>query len=86
MTEDSRISEIRAVLDNCPSPGIGCQCPSRIRGIVERDSVPLHVEDTRAHLPADWRKQLHKVEHGAMDARATAKTIALIESWIEVQS
>lgn len=83
---DDRISEIRAVLDNCPSPGIGCQCPSRIRAILDRDPVPLTDEDTRAHLPADWREQLHKVKHGAMDSRATAKTIALIESWIEVQS
>lgn len=33
-------------------------------------------------LPADWREQFHKVEHGAMDSRATAKTVALIESWI----
>jgi hypothetical protein len=33
-------------------------------------------------FPADWRQQLHKVENGAMDSRATAKTVALIESWI----
>lgn len=49
------------------------------------DEIFTEVRETPAQLPGDWREQLHKVEHGAMDARATAKTVALIESWIEVQ-
>lgn len=51
-----------------------------------RPPLPDSETELSAHLPADWREQLHKVEHGAMDARSTAKTVRLIESWIEVTS